>query len=340
MGKTKVKESKKPLTLSKVVVYILLILLAITIIIPVGWVFVASVKQNSEFYGSPWVLPEKIYFQNFIDAWEKASMGTYMLNSVIVTALALLLLIVISLPAAYVLSRFKFKTSKFWNVLFMAGLFINVSYIVVPIFLMLNNWDKTLRQLTGGFKTSKFWNVLFMAGLFINVSYIVVPIFLMLNNWDKTLRQLTGGTFFLNNLFVLALVYASTALPFTIYLLSGYFRSLAKDFEEAAYVDGASYFTTMVKIIFPMAKPSIVTVILFSFLSFWNEYIISMTLLTKPELKTLPVGLMNLMAAQKSAVQYGQMYAGLVIVMLPTLILYICVQKKLTQGMTLGGLKG
>ena len=77
MGKTKVKESKKPLTLSKVVVYILLILLAITIIIPVGWVFVASVKQNSEFYGSPWVLPEKIYFQNFIDAWEKASMGTY-----------------------------------------------------------------------------------------------------------------------------------------------------------------------------------------------------------------------------------------------------------------------
>ena len=89
MGKTKVKESKTIDTF-KVVVYILLILLAITIIIPVGWVFVASVKQNSEFYGSPWVLPEKIYFQNFIDAWEKASMGTYMLNSVIVTALALL----------------------------------------------------------------------------------------------------------------------------------------------------------------------------------------------------------------------------------------------------------
>ena len=65
-----------------------------------------------------------------------------------------------------------------------------------------------------------------------------------------------------------------------------------------------------------------------------------MTLLTKPELKTLPVGLMNLMAAQRSAVQYGKMYAGLVIVRLPTLILYMCVQKKLTQGMTVGGLKG
>ena len=132
----------------------------------------------------------------------------------------------------------------------------------------------------------------------------------------------------------------ATALPFTIYLLSGYFSGLAKDFEEAAYVDGAGYFTTMVKIIFPMAKPSIVTIILFNFLSFWNEYVISMTLLTDAKLKTLPEGLMNLMAAQKSAVQYGQMYAGLVIVMLPVLILYMCVQKTLTQGMTLGGLKG
>ena len=179
-----------------------------------------------------------------------------------------------------------------------------------------------------------------MAGLFINVSYIVVPIFLMLNNWDRGIREITGNTFFLNNLFILALVYTSTSLPFTIYLLSGYFRTLARDYEEAAYVDGAGYFTTMTKIMFPMAKPSIVTIILFNFLAFWNEYIISMTLLPKPELKTLPVGLMNLMAAQKSAVEYGQMYAGLVIVMLPTLILYICVQKKLTQGMTLGGLKG
>ena len=90
-----------------------------------------------------------------------------------------------------------------------------------------------------------------------------------------------------------------------------------------------------------MAQPSIITVILFNFLSFWNEYIIAMTLLSDPKgSKTLPVGLMQLTQAQQSAAQYGQLYAGLVLVMLPTLILYICVQKKLTQGMTLGGLKG
>lgn len=281
----------------KLAIYLVLLLLAVTILVPVLWVFVASVKENSEFYGNPWTLPKGLYFQNFADAWQKASMGSYMLNSLIVTALALVLLIVIALPAAYVLARFKFRTRAFMNTMFMAGLFINVNYIVVPIFLMLNRGDTFL-------------------------------------------RRILDRPFFLNNLFILALVYASTALPFTIYLLSGYFKSLAKDYEEAAYVDGAGYFYTMTRVILPMAKPSIVTIILFNFLSFWNEYIISMTLITKQEMKTLPVGLMSLMAAQKSAVQYGQLYAGLVIVMLPTLILYMCVQKKLTQGMTLGGLKG
>lgn len=297
MSKTPKGAIKETSKFAKVLIYLMLSFLALLIIVPVAWVFMASIKENSEFYRSPWALPAGFYFQNFVDAWQKASMGSYMLNSIIVTALAITLLIVIALPAAYVLARFKFRSSKFWNVIFMAGLFINVNYIVVPIFLMLSNGDTYLR---------------------------------------KTI----GHPFFLNNLFILAVVYAATALPFTIYLLSGYFKSLARDYEEAAYVDGAGYFRTMVQVILPMAKPSIVTVVLFNFLAFWNEYIISMTMLTKPELKTLPVGLMNLMAAQRSAVQYGQMYAGLVIVMLPTLILYMCVQKKLTEGMTLGGLKG
>ena len=284
--------------LYKVFIYVALITLAITILIPVAWVFMASIKENSEFYGNPWAMPAGFYFQNFIDAWGKARMGEYMMNSVMVTALALLILLVVALPAAYVLSRFEFKGRKFLNAAFMGGLFINVNYIVVPIFLMLVDGDK------------------FLKGIF-----------------EKG--------FLLNNVFVLAVVYAATALPFTIYLLSGYFSTLAHDYEEAAYIDGAGYGTTMVKIIFPMAQPSIITVILFNFLSFWNEYIIAMTLLSDPKGgKTLPVGLMQLTQAQQSAAQYGQLYAGLVLVMLPTLILYICVQKKLTQGMTLGGLKG
>ena len=281
--------------LYKIFVYVALISLAISIIIPVAWVFVSSLKTNAEFQGSPWTLPMSFYFQNFIDAFEKAKMAEYLLNSVIVTALALILLVVIALPASYVLARFDFKGKKLINTMFMAGLFINVNYIVVPIFLMLLDWD--------------------------DVFY-----------------SLFGQSFFLDNIVVLAIVYASTALPFTIYLLSGYFKTLPKAYEEAAYIDGCGYFKTLLKVMAPMAKPSIITVILFNFLAFWNEYIIALTLLPSTS-KTLPVGLLNLMQATRGKAEYGMMYAGLVVVMLPTLILYIIVQKKLTQGMTLGGLK-
>ena len=296
MNKKKKGVSAK--VLYKIFIYVVLITFAITIIVPVAWVFMASVKKNSEFYGNPWNLPEGFYWQNFVNAWNEASMGSYMLNSALVTVLALAILLVVALPASYALSRFEFNGVKFLNTAFMGGLFINVNYIVVPIFLMLRDGD------------------LFLKNIF-------------------------NHGFLMNNLVVLALVYAATALPFTIYLLSGYFKTLAHDYEEAAYIDGAGFLATMVKIIFPMAKPSIITVILFNFLSFWNEYIISMTLMTDINgPKTLPVGLLNLMQAQQSAAQYGMMYAGLVLVMLPTLILYICVQNKLTQGMTMGGLKG
>lgn len=124
----------------------LLVLLAVIIIVPVAWVFMASIKQNAEFYGNPWALPAGFYWQNPVNAWNGAKMGKYMLNSVIVTALALVLLLVIALPAAYCLSRFRFKGRRLLNTLFMAGLFINVNYIVVPIFLMLRDGDVWLKE--------------------------------------------------------------------------------------------------------------------------------------------------------------------------------------------------
>ncbi|HLR52042.1 MAG TPA: carbohydrate ABC transporter permease [Candidatus Avamphibacillus sp.] len=283
-------------TLYKIFIYVTLIALAISIIIPVAWVFLASIKENKEFYGNPWTFPEGFHFQNFIEAFRDAHMGDYLLNSVMVTGLSLFFLLIVALPAAYVLSRFTFMGSKF-----------------------LNSFVK--------------------AGLFINVSYIAVPIFLMLLGWDSGLKEMIGDGFFLNNRVILALIYASTALPFTIFLLSSYFETLPSDFEEAASIDGAGYFRTMFSVMLPMAKPSIIIVILFNFLLFWNEYILALTLMPG-ENKTLPVGLLNLLAAERAAVNYGPMYAGMVIVMLPTLILYIIVQKRLTQGMTVGGVKG
>ena len=147
MQNTTERSSRSAEGLYKFFIYFVLVLLAVIIIVPVAWVFMASIKQNAEFYGNPWALPAGFYWQNFVNAWNGAKMGEYMLNSVIVTALALVLLLVIALPAAYCLSRFRFKGRKLLNTLFMAGLFINVNYIVVPIFLMLRAEEPLWQQL-------------------------------------------------------------------------------------------------------------------------------------------------------------------------------------------------
>ena len=284
--------------LYKLFIYVALITLAITIIVPVAWVFFASIKENPEFYGNPWALPNGVHWQNFVDAWQTARMGEYFMTSIFVTALALIILLVTAVPLAYVVSRFQFKLRKPIKTLMMAGLFVNVNYIVIPIFLMLLEGDRWLIR-----------------------------------------NDVVSSSVFLNNHVVLALVYAATAIPFTVYLLMSYFETIPRAYEEAAWMDGSSHFHTMMKVMVPMAKPSIITVILFNFMSFWNEYIISLTLLPNTT-ATLPVGLIRLMQAQRAAANYGPMYAGLVIVMLPTLIIYILLQKRLTEGMTVGGLKG
>ena len=182
--------------LYKLFIYLVLGILAVLILVPVLWVMVASIKATPEHYGNPWALPTHIHWQNFVDAWTKANMGGYMLHSVTITGLALVILLVVALPASYCLARFKFVGQKLLNTCFMAGLFINVNYIVVPIYLMLSGGDK----------------------------------------WLKTVL---GQGFLLNNHIVVAIVYAATALPFTIYLLSSYFATLPHAFEEAAYIDGA-----------------------------------------------------------------------------------------------------
>ncbi|MDO4793116.1 MAG: carbohydrate ABC transporter permease [Filifactor alocis] len=284
---------KKTNRLYKVFIYLCLVLLAVSIIVPVAWVFMSSLKANSEFQGNPWAVPAVLQWGNYVRAWKDAKMGDYFFNSVITTSLGLFILLVVAVPCSYVLSRMEFKGR---------GLIV-----------------KLLRS-----------------GLFVNISYIVIPIFLMLLDWNRAFKK----PLFTDNLVILAVIYAATAIPFTVYLLSNYFRTIAKTYEEAAYIDGAGYFRTMTDIMIPMAKPSIITVILFNFLAFWNEYIMALTILTDPAKRTLPVGLVNLMNAQRAAANYGPMYAGLVLVMLPTLILYILVHKRLTEAMMVGGDKG
>lgn len=271
-------------------------LIAASIVVPVLWVLTASLKQRNEFYGSPWTLPGGLHWQNYVDAFITARMGQYFLNSVIVTALALVLVLVVSIPAAYALARFDFPGRG----IIQTGL---------------------------------------MAGLFINVNYIVVALFLMLIGWDRWLIDFAPGGLFIDNRIVLAVVYAATTIPFTVYLLSNYMSTIPVEYEEAATLDGASRFSIMTRVILPMARPGLTTVVLFNFLTYWNDFILALTLLPG-ENRTLQVGLLNLMTAQRAAADYGRLYAGMVIVIVPVLIFYAVIQKRLIEGIASEGVKG
>ncbi|MFE4690196.1 MULTISPECIES: carbohydrate ABC transporter permease [Streptomyces] len=282
--------------IGRVLTYALVIAIALAIAVPVAWVLLASLKKKSEFFGSPWTLPEGLRLENYVDAFTDAHLGQYFLTSVLVTVFGLVLVLAVSVPAAYVIARYEFRGKG-----------------IVQIALL--------------------------GGLFVNVNYIVVPIFLMLVDWDKALIDVFPGGFFLDNPGVLSLVYAATSIPFTVYLLTAYFRSIPVEYEEAASLDGASRFRIMTRIMLPMARPAVTTVILFNFLAYWNDFIISLTLLPG-EGKTVQVGLLNLFTAQKAAADYGRLYAGMVIVIVPVLIVYAFIQKRLIEGMASGGVKG
>ena len=290
MGTAKSTERRKKKSaeerISDGIVRVILYLYSIIVLFPMIWTVYTSFKSSDEFYDNPWTLPKQVNFNNYVSAFQKANMGTYFINSIIITALSLIFIIVISLLAAYAIARFDSKITRFFNNLFMGGLFVPSTLILIPLFLLMNQ------------------------------------IYLL----DKY-----GG---------LITIYVAFSLSFSIYVMVGFLKSIPKDYEEAAYLDGCSYFGALKRVMVPMAKPAIVTVAIFNFISLWNEYIFALVIISTDSKKTLPVGLANLSQVQKYSTDWGTLFAGLVIVMIPTVIFYALLQKKLIAGLNVGGLKG
>jgi arabinogalactan oligomer/maltooligosaccharide transport system permease protein len=142
----------------------------------------------------------------------------------------------------------------------------------------------------------------------------------------------------LNSLAGLVLVYTTTAIPFCVWTLKGYFDTLPKELEESARIDGASSWTIFWRIMLPLARPGIAVTALFSFMTAWNEFIMASTFLTDEHKFTLPV-LINSSVNQYSA-DWGLFAAGALITSVPVMILFYALQKYLVGGMTAGAVKG
>lgn len=136
----------------------------------------------------------------------------------------------------------------------------------------------------------------------------------------------------------LILYFPATALPLSVILLAQFMRSIPKEMEEAASVDGAGRFSTLVRVIIPMSLPGIVTVTILNFLGFWNEYLFSLLILApNPEIRTAQVALPVLV--QQQSADYGLLAAAVIMTLLPVYLLYIVLQKQMERALIDGAVK-
>jgi arabinogalactan oligomer / maltooligosaccharide transport system permease protein len=142
----------------------------------------------------------------------------------------------------------------------------------------------------------------------------------------------------LNHLFGLVLVYATTAIPFCVFMLKGYFDSLPRELEEAVLLDGGTRFDAFWRVALPLSRPALAVTALFSFLTAWNEYIVAATFMSHPRNFTLPVALQRYVGDYST--EWGHFAAGALIVSLPVMALFFALEKHLVGGLTQGGVKG
>jgi len=142
----------------------------------------------------------------------------------------------------------------------------------------------------------------------------------------------------LNSITGLVLVYSTTAIPFCVWTLKGYFDGLPRELEEAARIDGASAWLIFRKIILPLARPGLAVTALFSFMTAWNEFILASTFMTSESRYTLPVLIQSSVGEFSS--QYGLFAAGAIVTSVPVMAVFYVLQKYLVGGLTAGAVKG
>lgn len=251
----------------------------------IGWILMASLSTTSEIYSDS-ILSSGFHFENYINVMKKHKLGIYFMNSLIYCIVGCVGIVLISAPAAYALSRIKFKGKHIVNNIFVIGMSIPQVMLVMPLFKM------------------------------------------------ATSMNLIGSRW------TLMILYIAVNVPFGVFFLSGFFISLPKALEEAAEIDGCTPSEAFWKIMFPLAQPGIMTLTIFNFINIWNEYFMALIFANKTELRTVSTGLQAIVQSMKYSGDWAGLFAGVIIVFLPTFLLYIFLSNKIIAGVTGGAVKG
>lgn len=240
------------------------------VLLPMAWMVFVSFKTRREIFTDPLSLPQTLSFASYERAW-KVGMGTFMFNTVTITALSVALVVIVGGMAAYVLARTR------------------------------NSWTRLLY-------------LLIVAGFAIPVQAVLVPVF-----------QMVSAAGFINARFAIVLPYAAYGVPFTTILFYAFFLDFPKELEEASRLDGCSRVQTFFRIILPLSGPAVASAAIFQAVFISNEFVLALLMLTRPALKTMPVGILQLNGEFTS--DWPAVMAGLSLAIVPVLLIFVLAQK-------------
>lgn len=196
---------------------------------------------------------------------------------------------------------------------------IGVLAIAAPAAYVLSRWQ---------FRGGAALRIGLVVAMSVPVIMIIMPIYALATQWGIKGRLL------------LLILYILMQVPYTAIYLLDFFSTLSRTYEEAAYLDGCSGPKTFLKIMLPLVQPAVVTVTIFNFMSVWNEFFMALIFTTSESTYPVGVGLLNIINSMKYTGNYGGMFAAVIIVFLPTFLLYIFMSEKIIAGVTGGGVKG
>lgn len=176
-------------------------------------------------------------------------------------------------------------------------------------------------------KYNGIFTIVFSLGLLIPGAALLQPLYHTMTSVHLN-DTLTG----------LILIYMAFGLPSTVYIMRSYFKTIPKEMEESAYIDGLGVFRTFINIIMPLAKPALGTAAILQFLLCWNEFQFALSLTTQNSKRTLPIALYYFKS--QFASNYGAMFAATIMVVLPSIIVYLVLQEQVVSGLAAGAVKG
>ena len=177
------------------------------------------------------------------------------------------------------------------------------------------------------FRGKRFWQASILAGQMLPTAAVIVPLFIVL----RTLELM-------NSYAGLILVYTILTLPLSVWMLSGFLRAIPLELEEAAIIDGASRIGVLLRIVLPLALPGIVAVMVYSFVTAWNEFIFALCFALDSRVKTLPIGLAEF--STEFNTDWGAVMAASMVMTLPIVIMFLAMQRLFVTGMMSGATKG